>query len=112
MLACEERVLGHGKMLRVGCADVDCIDCGITQHIVVIGRNGGDREAFAQVPRRFYVSAGNRSHFDRFNSPHSFGMNSAHESGAENCCPDCFHRYCFLIISCPILFPADFLPVS
>ena len=45
MLAGLERILGQGKMLRVGRANVDCIDRRITQDFAVVGRNCGDGKA-------------------------------------------------------------------
>jgi len=82
-----------------------------SQDLAVISCNGRDGKALAQAPRSFNVSASNCSHFDGFNSTHRFGMNAAHESGAEDCCPESFHRYCFLHYFLPDIIPADFLTV-
>jgi hypothetical protein len=83
MLAGLERVLGHGKVLRVGRADVNGIDRRIAQDLAIIGGNRGDGKARAQASRRLCVSACDGGGFDGLQSAHRFKMHAAHEAGAE-----------------------------
>src|SRR5450755_4585711 len=91
MLASLERVLGHGKMLRVGRANVDGIDPRIAQHIAIVGRNRRDGEASSHVLSRFSVSAGDGGSFDELHAPQGFEMYAAHKASAEDCRSYWFH---------------------
>jgi hypothetical protein len=92
VLPCLERILGHGKVLRVGRADVDGIDRRIAQDFAIIGRYCRDgkasprcRAASAFLPAIAATSTDStrRSRFQ---------MHAAHEAGAEDCRPDWVHR--------------------
>jgi hypothetical protein len=84
MLARPERILGHRKMLRVGCTYVYGIDRRIAQDVAVVGRRRGDGEARPQASRGFGVSSRNCHRFDELHPPRRFKMHPAHEPGAEN----------------------------
>ena len=61
-----KRILGHGKVLRVGRADVDGIDRGIAQYLAVISNDCGNIEARAEALRCICVSAGDGDDLDGF----------------------------------------------
>jgi hypothetical protein len=82
MLTCLERVLGHGEVLRVRRADVDCIDRRIAQDIAIVSLNRGNGKARTQASRRLSVSARDRSYLDGPQPPHCFKMHPAHEACA------------------------------
>ena len=48
MLSRLERFFGHRKVLRVRCADMNGIDCGIIQNFPVVRCDSWNREAFPQ----------------------------------------------------------------
>jgi hypothetical protein len=83
VLAGLKRIFGHGKVLRVGRANVDGIDRWIAEDLAIVGRNRCDGETRAQASRGFDVSAGDGCGFDRFHTAHGFEVHAAHEAGAD-----------------------------
>ena len=91
MFARFECLLGHGKVLRVRRADVDCTDGGIAQDCPVVRRHG-DGEARSQTLRQVDVRVYNGSGLDRFQPSHRVEVHAAYEACAEDCRLDWFHR--------------------
>jgi hypothetical protein len=76
MLARLERILGHGKVLRVRRANLDGIDRRIAQDLAVVGLDRGAGETRTQASRGLGVSAHNCRPFHGLNPPHAFKMDT------------------------------------
>ena len=82
VLACEQRGFRHGKVLGVGCADVDGVDGGVAEDGVRARvRNG---ESGAEFLCGGGVAAADGGDVDVFGAAESLEVDAAHESCAED----------------------------
>src|SRR5947209_4100329 len=91
VLAGKERMLRHGKMLRIGCADVDRMNGRVAEHFPVVGGHFRNRKTRSQLRRNIRIPARDGHGFNPLDTPQRFQMNSPHKTGAKDCCSNWCH---------------------
>ena len=83
-----ERVAEHLLVMRGAGADVYCVHRWVVENAAVVRFDAPDAEIFSQFARAFYVHACYGADIDESQPAQCFQVYAAHETGAENCCPD------------------------
>jgi hypothetical protein len=91
MLARPQCFAGHGKVVRVGGADVNRVDFRIAENIAIVGRNRGHGKSCTQASRRLRISADDSGGLDKFQPPHRLEMHAPHKASTDDRRPDYFH---------------------
>jgi hypothetical protein len=85
VLASLKRVANHGEVERVRRADVDGIDGGIFEKLVVIGAGLIDVKFVAELFGLFDVAFADGVDVHEAQAANAFEVDAADEAGAENC---------------------------
>jgi hypothetical protein len=79
-------------MQRVGCQNMDSVDAGIFEQLLIISSGPIDSNALTELARAFFAGAGHRRNFDSAQAPQIFRVHLSHETGPDESCLQIFHK--------------------
>ncbi len=86
MFAGLESRAANGIVQRVGCQNMDSVDAGIFEQLLIISSGPVDANALTELARSFIAGAGHRHNFDSAQPAQILRMHLSHETGSDESC--------------------------